>query len=195
MEGIDGSGKSSHISWLADEFRKQGKTVVITREPGGTPLAEKIRELLLHEPMTALTEALLFNASRKEHLVNIIYPALERGEYVITDRYYDSNYAYQCGGRGLDEPILDTLTEMVDAHIPDLTLLFDVNIDIAKERMGNRELDKFELEKADFHQRIRNRYLGLARRVHNEERIKVIDASKSIIEIREILSKIIEGLS
>ncbi len=192
FEGIDGAGKSSHVEWLAEWLRGQGKTVLITREPGGTPLGEKLRQLLLCEPMHLETEALLMFAARREHLAQLIEPALQRGEWVICDRFTDASYAYQGGGRGLDRAKLVALENWVHGHIqPDLTLLFDLPLEVARERIAltERSLDRFEQEKADFHNRVRLAYLERA--ATNPARIQVIQADRSLEDIRKTLEEII----
>ncbi|HZX30990.1 MAG TPA: dTMP kinase [Rhodocyclaceae bacterium] len=192
FEGIDGAGKSSHVEWLAGWLREQGKTVRVTREPGGTPLGEKLRELLLSEPMHLETETLLMFAARREHLAQVIEPALERGEWVVCDRFTDATYAYQGGGRGLCRNKLQSLEHWVHDHLqPDLTLLFDLPFDVARERIAHstRELDRFEQERADFHERVRLAYLDRA--AANPRRIQVIDANHAIEEIRVTLEKIL----
>ena len=185
FEGIDGAGKSSHVEWLAQWLRDHGKTVVVTREPGGTALGERLRELLLNEPMHLETETLLMFAARREHLAQVIEPALARGEWVICDRFSDATYAYQGGGRGLDRAKFATLEHWVHAHLqPDLTLLFDLPLDIARERivLANRVLDRFEQERVDFHLRVRQAYLERARTAG--QRIRVINADRPLAEIR-----------
>ena len=152
FEGIDGAGKSTHVETISAYLRAKGKTVVTTREPGGTPLGERLREILLHEPMHLETEALLMFASRREHIDQLIAPALERGDWVISDRFTDASFAYQGGGRQLSTHKLDILEQWVHADFqPHLTLLFDVPLDVARARLDNtRTLDKFEREKQDF---------------------------------------------
>ena len=170
FEGIDGAGKSSHIGALADVFRAQGRVVTLTREPGGTPLAEKLRQLLLNDAMDPLCEALLMFAARRDHLHQVIEPALARGEVVISDRFTDATFAYQGGGRGFDLTVLSTLEGWVQAlperenggqklRQPDLTLWFDLAPEVAAARLANaREPDKFECESALFFQRVRSGY-------------------------------------
>lgn len=170
FEGIDGAGKSSHIGALADVFRAQGRVVTLTREPGGTPLAEKLRQLLLNDAMDPLCEALLMFAARRDHLQQVIEPALARGEVVISDRFTDATFAYQGGGRGFDLTVLRTLEGWVQAlpgsesgsqklRQPDLTLWFDLAPEVAAARLANaREPDKFERESALFFQRVRSGY-------------------------------------
>ena len=192
FEGIDGAGKSSHVDWLADFLRAQGKQVQVTREPGGTALGEKLRELLLNEPMHLETETLLMFAARREHLARLIEPALARGEWVICDRFSDATYAYQGGGRGLDRAKFQVLEQWVHGHLqPDLTLLFDLPLEVARERiaLAQRVLDKFEQERADFHERVRLAYLE---RSHaHASRVKVVDANQSIDAIRKQLEQMI----
>jgi len=188
FEGIDGAGKSSHVEWLAELLRQKGLTVHVTREPGGTELGEKLRELLLHSSMNLETETLLMFAARREHLAKLIEPALAAGEWVICDRFSDATYAYQGGGRGLERSKLQQLEQWVHGHLqPDLTLLFDLPLDVARERiaLASRVLDRFEQERADFHERVRQAYLE---RWHaSPGRIRVIDAQGSIDEIRKSL--------
>jgi dTMP kinase len=192
FEGIDGAGKSSHVEWLAELLRARGIVVQVTREPGGTELGEKLRELLLNEPMHLETETLLMFAARREHLAKLIEPALARGEWVICDRFSDATYAYQGGGRGLDRSKFLTLEHWVHEHLqPDLTLLFDLPLDIARERivLANRVLDKFEQERVDFHERVRQAYLE---RAHTSpSRMRIVNADNSIENIRKQLEQIV----
>jgi len=188
FEGIDGAGKSSHVEWLATFLRDKGNVVHVTREPGGTELGEKLRELLLHKSMHLETETLLMFAARREHLAKVIEPALANGEWVVCDRFSDATYAYQGGGRGLDRAKLQQLEHWVHGHLqPDLTLLFDLPLDVARERivLASRVLDRFEQERADFHERVRQAYLE---RAHSSPaRIRVVDAQQSIETIRNLL--------
>jgi dTMP kinase len=192
FEGIDGAGKSSHVEWLAERLRQKGLTVRVTREPGGTELGEKLRELLLHSSMDLETETLLMFAARREHLAKLIEPALAAGEWVICDRFSDATYAYQGGGRGLERSKLQQLEQWVHGHLqPDLTLLFDLPLDVARERiaLASRVLDRFEQERADFHERVRQAYLE---RWHaSPRRIRIIDAQGSIDEIRKSLEIVV----
>jgi len=195
LEGVDGAGKSSHLDWLGDWFRQKGYTVRMTREPGGTPVGERLREIVLHEAMHAETEALVMFAARREHIEQVIRPALQRGEIVISDRFTDASFAYQCGGRGLAEARLEVLENWVQEGLqPTLTLLFDVPTEVAAARLANaREPDRFEREKADFHARVRDAYLRRAQR--HPERIRIIDGSRSLPEVREQLAAILESLA
>ena len=165
FEGIDGAGKSTHIEGLAQWFKSRGHMVTLTREPGGTPLAEKFRELALHEAMDPLTEALLMFAARREHLLQVIEPALARGEVVLCDRYTDATFAYQGGGRGFDWNVLKTLEQMVQnvpgttLRQPDLTIWFDLPPAVAAERLSTARLpDKFESQPQSFFQAVRDGY-------------------------------------
>lgn len=188
LEGVDGAGKSTHLSWLVTHLQAQGHNIVQTREPGGTPLGEKLRELLLHEPMHLETEALLMFAARREHLERVIKPAVARGDWVVCDRFTDASFAYQGGGRGLSSEKLSRLENWVqEGFQPDLTLLFDLPIDIAAQRMAGaaRQLDRFEQEKADFHQRVRDAYL--ARAAQMPARVKVIDSRQTPEQIQKQL--------
>ncbi|MDX9706944.1 MAG: dTMP kinase [Azospira sp.] len=181
FEGIDGAGKSSHIEGTVALLRQRGLTVVGTREPGGTPLGEKLRTLLLHEPMHLETEAMLMFAARREHLAALIEPALARGDWVVCDRFSDATFAYQGGGRGLDRHRLLELEHWVHGHLqPDLTLLFDLPFSVARERIvqQTRELDRFEQERADFHERVRQAYLDRA--AGAPKRIRVINADQPL---------------
>ncbi|MEW6514640.1 MAG: dTMP kinase [Pseudomonadota bacterium] len=191
LEGVDGAGKSTHLTWLVNHLRSLGHTVVQTREPGGTPLGEKLRELLLHEPMHLETEALLMFAARREHLEQVIKPAIGRGDWVVCDRFTDASFAYQGGGRGLSIEKLGQLENWVQEGLqPDLTLLFDLPIDIASHRMAGaaRQLDRFEQEQADFHERVRAAYL--ARAAQMPARVKLIDSRQSVEHIQKQLEEL-----
>ena len=195
LEGIDGAGKSTQHARLIASLRQQGREVVATREPGGTPIGEKLRELVLHEPMHAETEALIMFAARREHLELVIRPALAAGEVVISDRFTDASFAYQCGGRGLPEARLALLEQWVHGDLqPDLTLLFDLAPEIAAQRMANtRTPDRFEREQADFHRRVRDAYLHRAKQ--SAQRIRVIDGSRSLDDVRQQLQTVLEGVA
>jgi len=192
FEGIDGAGKSTHIGYVTALLKAAGKTVVSTREPGGTPLGEKLRDLVLHEPMHLETEALLMFASRREHVAQVIEPALARGEWVLSDRFTDASFAYQGGGRGLDRARLDALEQWVHPHLqPDLTLLFDVPLDVARARLdATRTLDRFEAEQAGFFARVRDEYLRRA--AASDGRIVVVDSTLAIDDVRAALRSALE---
>ena len=194
FEGIDGAGKSTHIPFVTDLLRQRGLAVVATREPGGTDLGERLRELVLHHKMHLETEALLMFASRREHLAQVIEPALARGDWVISDRFTDATFAYQGGGRRLALDKLDSLEQWVHPHLqPDLTLLFDVPLEVARARLdAERTLDKFEQEKADFFANTRAEYLRRAAQF--PQRFRLIDSTRPIPAIQEELRAIVAAL-
>lgn len=194
FEGIDGAGKSTHIGFVAELLRSRGKTLVTTREPGGTALGETLREILLHQKMHLETEALLMFAARREHLAQVIEPALARGDWVISDRFTDATFAYQGGGRKLALPKLAALEQWVHPHLqPDLTLLFDVPLEVARARLdANRALDKFEQEKADFFAATRAEYLRRA--AEFPARFRLIDSEQHIADVHKILEEIISSI-
>jgi dTMP kinase len=192
FEGIDGAGKSTHIEALADAFRAQGRVVALTREPGGTALAEKLRSIFLHDAMDGLTEALLVFAARRDHLLQVIEPALARGEVVLCDRFTDATFAYQGGGRGFDLQVLSYLEQQVQtvtgqgAHFlrePELTLWFDLPPETAALRLaGARVPDKFEAQPAEFFRRVA---AGYAQRMdESPQRFVRIDANQSVEQVR-----------
>lgn len=198
FEGIDGAGKSTHLpafcEALGARLAASGRQVVATREPGGTPLGEKLRALLLEDRMDLETEALLMFAARREHLAAVIEPALAHGDWVVSDRFTDASFAYQGGGRGLPRDKLETLERWVQGGFqPDLTILFDVPIEVAGERRGAaRAPDKFERESAAFFERTRAEYLRRA--AEAPHRYHVIDATAPIEQIRRELSGVIDAL-
>jgi len=177
FEGIDGAGKSTHIDALAEHLRSAGQPVVLTREPGGTPLAEQLRELLLHSPMDPLTEALLVFGARRDHLAQVIEPALAAGRTVLCDRFTDASFAYQGGGRGFDAGVLSTLESWVHRHLqPDLTFWFDLPAALAAERRAAvRAPDRFEQQDLAFFERVRAGYES--RQQSAPDRIVRIDAA------------------
>ena len=191
FEGIDGAGKSGHIEPVAALLRQRGVEVVVTREPGGTPLGEKLRARLLSEPMNLETETLLMFAARREHVAAVIAPALERGAWVVCDRFTDATRAYQGGGRGVARDKIEILANWVHGDVnPDVTFLFDLPREVAEQRLaGARSPDRFEQEQAQFHQRVRAEYLRLA--AENPARFRVVDAGLMQVEIKAILEKII----
>ncbi len=178
FEGIDGAGKSTQIEALRALIASKGFEAVLTREPGGTPLGEKIREMLLHDEMTATTETLLFFASRAEHVETKIKPAIEAGRWVLSDRFTDATYAYQAGGKGFPGERVEALENWtLEGFEPDLTILFDLDPAAAAKRRGRRggEADRFERESTAFFERVREAYLSRAAR--QPERFLVVDAS------------------
>jgi len=194
LEGMDGAGKSTHIPNIISALQAKGVEVVSTREPGGTPLGERLRELLLHDSMHAETETLLMFAARREHIANVIEPALKRGAYVLSDRFTDATYAYQSGAKGVSAAKIETLEQWVQGALqPDLTLLFDVPVEVSVARLaGARSPDKFERESAEFFTRIRNAYLERARQ--NPARFRVIDGSKPLEEVAKSVQQIIASI-
>lgn len=194
FEGIDGAGKSTHIGFVTDYLTTRGKEVVASREPGGTPLGEKLRDLLLHEKMHLETEALLMFASRREHIAQVIVPNLDAGKWVLSDRFTDASFAYQSGGRGLARDKMEALEAWVHRDLqPDLTLLFDVPLEVARQRLdATRTLDKFEREQADFFARCRAEYLRRAEQF--PQRFAVVDSTQSIADIQSGLAKVLEKL-
>ena len=195
LEGIDGAGKSTHLAWLAERLHRNGRELVVTREPGGTPLGEKLRELLLHEPMDPATETLLMFAARCEHLQRVIRPALERGAWVLSDRFTDATFAYQGGGRGVPPAKLSALEDWVQEGLqPDLTLFFDVPVEVGQARLhgAGAGLDRFEREARAFHERVRAAYLERAQA--HPGRVRVIDSSRALAVIQKELEVIIASL-
>ncbi|OEZ63993.1 dTMP kinase [Duganella sp. HH105] len=194
FEGIDGAGKSTHIAFVGDYLKSKGIKLVSSREPGGTPLGEKLRDLVLHEKMHLETEALLMFASRREHIAQVIEPALHSGAWAISDRFTDASFAYQGGGRGMDLAKLEALEQWVHPHLqPDLTLLFDVPLEVARARLdATRSLDKFEQEKADFFAATRNEYLRRATQF--PARFRVIDSTQSIPDIQVRIAAILDEM-
>ena len=198
FEGIDGAGKSTHLAWFAQQLQAklaaQGKKVVVTREPGGTPLGERLREVLLHERMHLETEPLLMFASRREHIAEVIQPALDRGDWVISDRFTDATFAYQGGGRGLAIDRLEALEQWVQQGLqPTKTILFDLAPEIAAARLADaRTPDKFEAESAQFFLRTRAEYLRRA--AAEPERFVVLDANRERTELQKDLEKLLATL-
>jgi dTMP kinase len=197
FEGIDGAGKSTHIEGLSQWFKSRGHMVTLTREPGGTPLAEKFRELALHEAMDPLTEALLMFAARREHLIHVIEPALARGEVVLCDRFTDATFAYQGGGRGFDWNILKVLEKMVQQvpasslRQPDLTIWFDLSPSVAAKRLSTARVpDKFESQPQSFFQAVRE---GYAKRMQEApSRFAQISADQSREAVWADVLKVVE---
>ena len=195
FEGIDGAGKSTHLKFVADLVRALGHQVLLTREPGGTPVGEKLRALVLAEPMHPETETLLMFAARREHIATVIEPALARGDWVVSDRFTDASYAYQGGGRGVAEQKIQILEAWVQEVLqPDLTLLFDLDTAAAKDRQTKAGLipDRFERQQQDFFSAVRQTYLERARRF--PQRIRVIDSSAAVEDIQVILKKIVSSI-
>jgi len=198
LEGIDGAGKSTHAAFIAARINAQGRKVVATREPGGTALGEKLRLLLLNEPMTRETEALLMFAARREHLELVIRPALGRGDWVVCDRFTDATYAYQGGGHGVPFARIHELEQWVHEDCkPDVTFLFDVPIGVSRARLDSaalagRALDKFEREANAFFTRVRDAYLERAEA--SPERFRVIDSTRPVEVVRAELAAHLKAL-
>jgi dTMP kinase len=194
LEGMDGAGKSTHIPTILALLGASGREVVSTREPGGTPLSEQLRELLLHQDMHVETESLLMFAARAEHLQQVILPALARDAIVLSDRFTDASYAYQCGARGLPLEKMRTLEAWVQGDLqPDITLLFDVPVEVSLQRLaGARTPDKFEAQGAEFFAKLRAQYL--ARAAEYPQRFRVIDANQSLEEVKKSVEEIIISL-
>ena len=195
LEGIDGAGKSTHVQWLAERLRARVKTVVVTREPGGTPLGEQLREIILHEPMDLDTEALLVFAARQEHIRKVIVPSLEAGAWVLSDRFTDATFAYQGGGRGIPSERLAVLEDWVQQGLqPDLTLFFDVPVTVGQERLRQATAapDRFEREQAEFFERVRAEYLRRA--AEAPQRFRVIDSSRPVAEVQSQLEKTVVSI-
>jgi dTMP kinase len=190
LEGIDGAGKSTHLQWLAERLRAHGREVVVTREPGGTPLGERLREIILHASMDLDTEALLVFAARQEHIRRVIVPSLEVGIWVLSDRFTDATFAYQGGGRGISFERLRILEAWVQQGLqPDLTLFFDVPVTVGLERLRQATAapDRFEREQAAFFERVRDGYLRRAAAAPS--RFRIIDSSRPLAEVKTQLEK------
>lgn len=194
FEGVDGAGKSTHVGWTVEQLKSRGVNVISTREPGGTAVGEKLRELLLHESMGLECETLLMFAARVQHLREIIEPALEAGTWVVCDRFTDATFAYQGGGREMGLSRIAELEQWVHPHLqPDRTWLFDVPLEIARERLDRtREKDRFEREADAFF--LRTRAVYLARAGQQAQRFSVVDATASIQEIRQSLTQQLDAL-
>jgi len=192
LEGMDGAGKSTHIPNIVSQVEASGQTVVCTREPGGTPLAEELREILLHKPMHPETETLLMFAARREHIEQVITPAIARGACVISDRFTDATYAYQAGAKAVAVEKINQLETWVQGELqPDMTLLFDVPVAVSMQRLAMaRTPDKFERENAEFFEKLRNAYLARAKQ--DPARFRVINASQALEQVASEVKVIIE---
>jgi dTMP kinase len=190
LEGVDGAGKSTHVAWIAERLRARGHAVLVTREPGGTPLAERLRELVLTEPMDPIAETMLLFAARADHVQRVIGPALRAGTWVLCDRFTDATFAYQGGGKGVAAELIAHLAQVShDGLLPDRTLMFDCPYEVSRERLKHtgRVPDRFERENREFFERVRQEYLGLAR--SDPERIRVVDASGSLGDIKKVIEE------
>ena len=190
LEGVDGAGKSTLLPWIAGRLRRPGREIVVTREPGGTPLAEKLRALVLAEAMDPLSETLLVFAARFDHVQKIIQPALTRGAWVICDRFTDATVAYQGGGKGVPAELIRQLAQSVHPGLtPDQTLVFDCPYDVSRSRLSasGRNLDRFEAEEQAFFDRVRGAYKGLA--AAEPGRVRIIDGSQAPWEVKAEVEK------
>ena len=190
LEGVDGAGKSTHVAWIAERLRARGHAVLVTREPGGTPLSERLRELVLSEPMDPIAETMLLFAARADHVQRVIDPALRAGTWVLCDRFTDATFAYQGGGKGVAAELIAHLAQVShDGLLPDRTLVFDCPYEVSRERLSRtgRTPDRFEREDREFFERVRQEYLGLAR--SDPERIRVVDASRSLDDIKKVIQE------
>ena len=193
LEGIDGAGKSTHVGGIADFLRGRGKDVVVTREPGGTPLGEKLRALLLSQTMNIDTEALLMFAARREHIAQVIAPALAAGRWVVSDRFTDATYAYQGAGGGMAKDRIAALERWVHAGLqPDLTLVFDAPAAVALARLAKDRADRFERENGGYFERVRAGYLERA--AAEPRRMRVVDSRRPLSEIKKEIENIISSL-
>jgi len=193
LEGIDGAGKSTHLRWIARFLRRHGRKVVITREPGGTAIGERLRQLVLGSrgPLHPETETLVMFAARREHLDKVIVPALRAGRWVLCDRFTDATYAYQSAGSGVAWSKIGVLERWAqDGLQPDLTILLDVSPQVGRRRASRQKRpDRFEREKTAYYRRVRGAYLKRAK--GNPRRVRVVDSSKSVLEVHKMLEKIL----
>ena len=190
LEGIDGAGKSTHVQGIADFLRAKGKSVVVTREPGGTPLGEKLRAVLLSQALNIETETLLMFAARREHIAQVIAPALAEGRWVVSDRFTDATYAYQGSGGGMAKDRIASLESWVQGSLrPDLTLLFDTPVEVALARLPKGRADRFESESREYFERVRSGYLERA--AAEPGRMRVIDGRGPLEEVKKVVEKVI----
>jgi len=192
LEGVDGAGKSTHVPWIAERLRAGGREVLVTREPGGTLLAEKLRALVLAEAMEPLAETLLMFAARADHVQKVIAPALARGAWVVCDRFTDATLAYQGAGKGVPVERIRQLAEATHPGLmPDQTLVFDCPYEVSRSRLSNagRDLDRFESEERAFFERVRAGYQALAR--SEPGRVHLVDGSRSAEEVKVEIKKIL----
>jgi len=193
LEGVDGAGKSTHMQYVADFIAARGRHAVVTREPGGTELAEKLRETILREPMTPIVETLLIFAGRADHVARVIQPALEAGSWVVCDRFIDATMAYQGAGKGVPTDLIDRLSVAANPGLlPDRTLVFDCPFEVSQKRLKGKSLDRFEREDRAFFERVRAAYLDRARA--EPARVRVIDATAALADIRKALDQHLSDL-
>jgi dTMP kinase len=190
VEGVDGAGKSTHLQFIADFVASRGRHAIVTREPGGTDLAERLREAILEEPMDPLAETLLIFAARAHHVSKVIRPALESGSWVVCDRFHDATFAYQGAGKGVPLELIERLGAAAHPGLtPERTLVFDCTYEVARQRLGSsgKKLDRFEREDQAFFERVRGAYLARAKA--EPGRIRVIDAGADVAAIRKSLER------
>lgn len=195
LEGVDGAGKSTHLDFIAESVRGGGHNALVTREPGGTELAERVRAVVLAEPMDAITETLLLLAARADHVARVIRPALEGGTWVVCDRFSDATFAYQGAGKGVPAALLQQLSQAAHPGLaPDLTLVFDCDYEVARQRLlaAGRTLDRFEREERAFFDRVRASYRAAASA--EPKRVRLIDASADKAAIRNAVSAALGSL-
>ena len=193
LEGVDGAGKSTHQKFIADFAATRAPHVVQTREPGGTDLAERLRESILKTAMTPEVETLLIFAARADHVARVIRPALDTGQWVVCDRFSDATYAYQGAGKGVSLELIERLGEAAHPGLrPDRTLVFDCPYEIARKRLQGKTLDRFEREDREFFERVREHYLARARA--DSARMRVIDSTLEIAQIRKSVEGALAGL-
>ena len=188
LEGVDGAGKSTHQKFVADFLAARAPHVIVTREPGGTELAERLREAILKDPMAPEVETLLIFAARADHVARVIRPALEAGTWVVCDRFSDATYAYQGAGNGVSFELIGRLGDIAHPGLrPDRTLVFDCSYEVSRKRLAGKSLDRFEREDREFFDRVRNAYL--MRATAEPDRVRIIDASVAVPEIRRALER------
>jgi dTMP kinase len=191
LEGVDGAGKSTHQQFIADAVAAaSGQHAIVTREPGGTDLAERLREAILTQPMDAMAETLLIFAARADHVARVILPALQAGTWVVCDRFLDATIAYQGAGKGVPLSLIERLAEAAHPGVrPDRTIVFDCSYQVSRQRLNasGKKLDRFEREDQAFFERVRNAYLSRAK--EEPDRIRLIDASADVTTIRKALEK------
>ena len=193
LEGIDGAGKSTHLEGIGDLLRSRGKDVVVTREPGGTPLGEKLRAVLLSQAMNIETETLLMFAARREHIAQVIAPALAKGLWVVSDRFTDATYAYQGAGGGVAKDRIAVLERWVNGGLlPDLTLVFDVPVEVARARLPKNRKDRFESENMAYFERVRAGYLERA--AAEPRRVRVVDGRRPLSEVEKEVEDIVSTI-
>jgi len=193
LEGVDGAGKSTHQQFVADFLATKAPHVIQTREPGGTDLAERLREAILQNPMAPEVETLLLFAARADHVTRVIRPAIDAGTWVVCDRFTDASYAYQGAGKGVPADLIERLSAAAHAGLaPDRTFVFDCSYEVSQKRLAGKKLDRFEREDRAFFERVRKAYLDLAKA--EPHRVRIIDAAQPLAEIRKALERALADL-